>query len=89
MHCACCDKSLNPNEIRYNNLIGRWEYCNRCLEVANGLFPDIQISRSYSREEQMLKEYELSHSEESDGGIIESLEEHEEEYPSYNEYTGS
>lgn len=71
---------LNPNEIRYNNLIGRWEYCNRCLEVANGLFPDIFIHTSYSKEEEVIKGYEqdykddLEASEGNHGGIIEPLE---------------
>lgn len=40
MRCAICDRTLNPNEIKYNKDHDEFDPCGVCLEIIGEVFED-------------------------------------------------
>ena len=40
MRCQCCNRILEPSEIKYNNLHKRFDFCSHCRNESRGLYDD-------------------------------------------------
>lgn len=43
MRCKACNRVMQPNEIKWNELIGGWEVCGTCLGIVRDLNETLEI----------------------------------------------